>query len=67
MIDRHIMQGAMNRIGHFDIPTMDFKNAKKFYGTVFDWQFDDIPGKWTASFDSPDGCRIFLWQTARQE
>jgi predicted enzyme related to lactoylglutathione lyase len=29
---------------HLDLPTTDRLRAKRFYGAVFGWRFDDIPG-----------------------
>jgi predicted enzyme related to lactoylglutathione lyase len=33
----------MNGFGHIEIPTTDFKKAKRFFGKVFAWEFQDIP------------------------
>ena len=33
----------MHSIGHVEIPTTDFKKAKRFFGTVFGWEFQDMP------------------------
>ncbi|MDI6765485.1 MAG: VOC family protein [Bacteroidota bacterium] len=33
----------MNHFGHIEIPTTDFKIAKKFFGGVFNWKFQEIP------------------------
>jgi hypothetical protein len=33
----------MNHFGHIEIPTNDFKIAKKFFGSVFGWTFQDVP------------------------
>ena len=33
----------MNGFGHIEIPTTNFKKAKKFYGKVFGWSFEDVP------------------------
>ncbi len=33
----------MHGFGHVGIPTTDFKKAKKFFGKVFDWTFQDLP------------------------
>jgi len=113
----------MNHFGHVEIPTKDFKIAKKFFGNVFGWKFQDIPDMeyvlfhagmkpnggffkvkkmsktgqvnvyievkdiittlkkikkadgnviikrtpvtnmgWFASFKTPDGCHLYLWQ-----
>jgi predicted enzyme related to lactoylglutathione lyase len=32
----------MHGFGHIEIPTTNFKKAKKFYGTVFGWTFTDL-------------------------
>lgn len=34
----------MNSVGHIEIPTTDFKVAKKFYGKLFSWKFEEVPG-----------------------
>lgn len=33
----------MHGFGHVEIPTLDFKKAKKFFGTLFGWTFQDYP------------------------
>lgn len=33
----------MHGFGHIEIPTTNFKKAKKFFGTVFGWTFQDLP------------------------
>jgi predicted enzyme related to lactoylglutathione lyase len=33
----------MNHFGHIEIPTKDFKIAKKFFGGVFNWKFQEVP------------------------
>jgi hypothetical protein len=33
----------MHAIGHIEIPTTDFKAAKKFYGPLFGWKFEEVP------------------------
>ena len=33
----------MHGFGHIEIPTTDFKKAKKFFGKIFGWTFQDIP------------------------
>jgi hypothetical protein len=33
----------MGGFGHVGIPTTDFKKAKKFFGNVFGWTFEDMP------------------------
>lgn len=34
----------MHGFGHIEIPTTNFKKAKKFFGNVFNWTFEDLPG-----------------------
>jgi uncharacterized protein len=33
----------MNSVGHIEIPTTDFKTAKKFFGKLFGWKFQEVP------------------------
>jgi predicted enzyme related to lactoylglutathione lyase len=33
----------MHSFGHVEIPTTNLKKAKKFFGTVFGWEFQDFP------------------------
>ncbi len=33
----------MHSFGHVEIPTTNLKRAKKFFGTVFGWEFKDYP------------------------
>jgi len=33
----------MHGFGHIGIPTTDFKKAKRFFGKVFGWTFQDLP------------------------
>jgi hypothetical protein len=33
----------MHGFGHVEIPTTNFTRAKKFFGTVFGWTFEDYP------------------------
>ncbi|MGA9117751.1 MAG: VOC family protein [Bacteroidota bacterium] len=33
----------MHSFGHIEIPTTNLKKAKKFFGTVFGWEFQDFP------------------------
>ena len=33
----------MSAIVHFDVPTEDVERAKKFYSTLFGWQFQSFP------------------------
>ena len=33
----------MHGFGHIEIPTKSFKKAKKFFGPVFGWTFQDVP------------------------
>jgi uncharacterized protein len=32
----------MNKVVHFEIPADDVSRAKSFYGTVFDWDLNDM-------------------------
>lgn len=34
----------MDRVVHFEIPADDLARAKKFYGSVFGWKTEDVPG-----------------------
>jgi len=34
----------LDKIVHFEIPADDLPRAKKFYGTTFGWQLDDMEG-----------------------
>jgi uncharacterized protein len=34
----------MDKIVHFEIPADDIARAKKFYGSAFGWQLDDMQG-----------------------
>ena len=37
-----------NPFVHLDLTTGDVAAAKKFYGAIFDWQFEDFPAmNWT--------------------
>lgn len=31
---------AKNKVTHFEIPYTDFKKAKEFYGSIFDWELE---------------------------
>jgi uncharacterized protein len=33
---------AMRKVVHFEIPAADLDRAKKFYGSVFDWQLQSM-------------------------
>jgi predicted enzyme related to lactoylglutathione lyase len=33
-----------NPIGHFEFLVNDVDRAKEFYGKVFDWTYEDVPG-----------------------
>jgi hypothetical protein len=35
----------MATIVHFEIPTDDVERAKKFYGDLFGWKIEKIPGQ----------------------
>lgn len=34
----------MDKIVHFEIPVDDLARAKGFYGSIFGWGLDDVPG-----------------------
>ncbi len=34
----------MNKVVHFEIPADDVSRAKEFYGSVFGWELQDVPG-----------------------
>jgi uncharacterized protein len=34
----------LDKIVHFEIPADDISRAKDFYGSIFGWQLDDMPG-----------------------
>ncbi len=34
----------MGKVVHFEIPADDVARAKEFYGSIFDWQLQDMPG-----------------------
>jgi len=36
--------GSMDKIVHFEIPVEDLDRAKGFYGSIFGWRLDDVPG-----------------------
>lgn len=38
------MEARMGKVVHFEIPADDVERAKKFYGSIFGWEADDVPG-----------------------
>lgn len=42
-------------IVHVEIPTKDIAKAKKFYGAVFGWKFEDVPDMNYTMFEAPGG------------
>ena len=34
----------MRKVVHFEIPADDVERAKRFYGSIFGWQLQDVPG-----------------------
>jgi hypothetical protein len=32
----------MNKVVHFEIPADDVARAKEFYGSIFDWELQDM-------------------------
>ena len=45
----------MNSICHVEIPSKDYQKARKFYGDVFGWKFDETEGMKYMTFTTPDG------------
>ena len=45
----------MHGICHLEIPSRDFAKAKKFYGDLFNWQFEEIKDWNYLIFRTPDG------------
>ena len=45
----------MHGICHFEIPSRDFDKAKKFYGGLFGWKFEELQGMDYLFFTPPDG------------
>jgi len=46
----------MRKVVHFEIPADDLERAKKFYGSVFDWQLETMPmadGEYTVVRTTP--------------
>lgn len=34
----------MRKVVHFEIPADDVERAKRFYGSIFGWELQDVPG-----------------------
>lgn len=34
----------MDKVVHFEIPADDVARAKDFYGSIFEWELEDVPG-----------------------
>lgn len=45
----------MNGICHMEIPSKDFEKAKKFYGDVFGWKFNEMEGMDYLLYEAPSG------------
>ena len=45
----------MNNFCHIEIPSKDFEKAKKFYGDVFSWKFEEIKEMNYLTFKAPEG------------
>jgi predicted enzyme related to lactoylglutathione lyase len=45
----------MNGICHIEIPSKDFDKARRFYGDLFNWKFQDMEGMDYLLFNPPDG------------
>lgn len=43
----------MHHFGHISIPTTSFKKAKKFFGQVFGWTFEEVPNMEYLLFRTP--------------
>ena len=55
----------MDKIVHFEIPVDDLARAKAFYGSIFGWGLDDVPGMGAfADFKDPEGNTLGLWENA---
>jgi uncharacterized protein len=44
-----------NPFAHVELSTVDLKKAKKFYGSLFGWQLNDIPGMNYTMIDTAGG------------
>lgn len=40
---------------HIEIPTRSLSKAKKFYGKIFGWKFEDMPGSGYSLYETPGG------------
>jgi predicted enzyme related to lactoylglutathione lyase len=40
---------------HVEIPTRSITKAKKFYGKLFGWKFEDMPGAEYSLYETPGG------------
>jgi predicted enzyme related to lactoylglutathione lyase len=45
----------MNSICHVEFPAKNYANAKKFYGELFGWQFEEIKEMNYLMFKAPEG------------
>lgn len=45
----------LGSIVHVEFPTKDLAKAKKFYGEVFGWKFQDVPETNYTLFEAPSG------------
>lgn len=45
----------MNSICHIEIPSNDFDKARKYYGDIFNWQFDYMKEMDYLVFKAPEG------------
>ena len=44
----------MHGICHIEIPTTNAKKSKEFYGKMFGWKFEEMPGGYVM-YETPDG------------
>jgi predicted enzyme related to lactoylglutathione lyase len=53
---KHLNMGEMmNNICHIELPSKDFHKARKFYGDVFSWQFEEMKEMNYLAFKAPEG------------
>jgi predicted enzyme related to lactoylglutathione lyase len=39
----HRKEAGMDKVVHFEIPTDDPARAREFYGSIFDWDVEEVP------------------------
>lgn len=45
----------LGSVVHIELPCKDVERAKKFYGDIFDWKFEDYPDMNYTTFEAPSG------------